>query len=440
MLPPGPRLPAIVQAYRFIFQPLPFVQSMRKKYGDAVRFHSAVGKGVALMDPALVKEVFAAPPDTFEALPMVDPLFGPEAVITASGERHKKLRKLLNPRFHGQQVKGFLSVMQRVIREHVRRLVHSASGGAIVAATDFSQAMALDVIIETVFGETDDLNRDEAREVLRDMVHAFHPSILAGAIFQKPWFPPWRRLLRARAAFDAWANRLIRARRARGEDALGGDVLGVILAARYEDGSAMTESEVRDQLITLLLAGHETSATALAWCVYYLARSPQALAQLRSELEKLGPEPSPEVVLRVSYLDAVVSETLRIEPIVTDVLRVCREPFTVGNKWTVPQGEVIAIMIASIMKDERYFREPERFRPERFLEKKFGLSEYMPFGGGARRCLGAAFAEAELALAIAELALHCEIQLASNEPEHAKRRNVTMGPAGGVQIRVQSRA
>jgi cytochrome P450 len=429
----------MVQAYRFIFQPLPFVRSMRKKYGDAVRFHSAVGKGVALMDPALVKEVFAAPPDTFEALPMVDPLFGPEAVITASGERHKKLRKLLNPRFHGAQVKGFLSVMQRAIRENVQRLLQSASGGQVVAATDFSQAMALDVIIETVFGEAEELNRDEAREVLRNMVHAFHPSILAGGIFQKPWFPPWRRLLRARAAFDAWANRLIRARRARGEDALGGDVLGVILAARYDDGSAMTESEVRDQLITLLLAGHETSATALAWCIYYLARTPEALARLRSELEKLGAEPSPEVVLRVPYLDAVVSETLRIEPIVTDVLRVCREPFTVGNKWTVPQGEVIAIMIASIMKDERFFPEPDRFRPDRFLEKKFSLSEYMPFGGGARRCLGAAFAEAELALAVTELALRCNIQLASDQPEQAKRRNVTMGPARGVQIRVQAR-
>ena len=139
-------------------------------------------------------------------------------------------------------------------------------------------------------------------------------------------------------------------------------------------------------------------------------------------------------------LDAVVSETLRIEPIVTDVLRVCREPFTVGNKWTVEKGDVIAVMMVSIMKDERYFPEPDRFRPERFLEKKFSLSEFMPFGGGARRCLGAAFAEAELALAIAELALTCDVQLATDEPERATRRNVTMGPARGVQIRVRPRA
>lgn len=438
MLPPGPRTPSLLQAYRFIFTPVAHVRAMQQKYGDAVRFHSAVGKGVALMDPTLVRQVFAAPPDTFEALPMVDPLFGPEAVITASGERHKKLRKLLNPRFHGAQVKGFLSVMQQAIREHVTRLGASRESGQVVVAVDFAQAIALDVIIETVFGETEGLDRPRAREVLRNMVHAFHPSILAGGIFQKPWFPPWRRLLRARKAFDDWANEQIRGRRARGEDALGSDVLGVILAARYEDGSAMTESQVRDQLITLLLAGHETSATALAWCIYYLCREPEALAKLRAELDPLGPEPAPEALMRLPYLNAVVSETLRIEPIVTDVLRVCREPFTLGQKWTVPKGEVIAIMIVAIMKDARVFPEPERFRPERFLEKKYGIAEFLPFGGGARRCLGAAFAEAELALAVAQVVQRWNLELESAEPELSTRKNVTMGPARGVRIRINS--
>ena len=440
MLPSGPRSPSLVQAYRFIFQPAEFASALRAKYGDAVRFHSAVGKGVALMDPALVREVFAAPPDTFAALPMLDVLFGPEAVIRVSGEQHRKLRKLLNPRFHGTQVKGFLTTLQRVVREHVARLGQAAASGEVVVATEFSQALALDAILETVFGGDQELDRPAAREVLRNMVHAFHPSILAGSIFQKPWFPPWRRLVKARAAFDAWANEAIRTRRARGEAALGGDVLGVMLAARYEDGSAMSDSELRDQLITLLLAGHETSATALAWCIYYLARAPEVLARLRSELTALGAEAPPEALVRAPYLDAVVSETLRIEPIVTDVLRVCQEPFKLGNKWTIPKGEVVAVMIVSIMKDARVFAEPERFRPERFLEKKFGVAEYLPFGGGARRCLGAAFAEAELALAIAEVAQRWQIELESDQPERATRKNVTMGPARGVRIRVRNRA
>jgi cytochrome P450 family 110 len=230
---------------------------------------------------------------------------------------------------------------------------------------------------------------------------------------------------------------LMRRRRAGGGTDLGRDVLGVLLAARYEDGSAMTESETRDQLITLLLAGHETSATALAWCLYYLAREPEVLAKLRAELDALGPNPAPEAVVRLPYLSAVVSETLRIEPIVTDVLRVCREPITLGGRWTVPRGDVIAVMLIAILKDPRVFPEPDRFRPERFLERKFSVSEFLPFGGGARRCLGAAFAEAELALAIAELVTHWELELESAEPERAKRRNVTMGPARGVRLRVK---
>jgi cytochrome P450 len=169
----------------------------------------------------------------------------------------------------------------------VARLGEAAASGEVVVATEFSQALALDVVLETVFGDSQALDRPAARAVLRNMVHAFHPSILAGRIFQKSWFPPWRRLVQARAAFDVWANDVIRTRRGRGEDALGADVLGVILAARYEDGSPMTDSEVRDQLITLLLAGHETSATALAWCIYYLARTPEVLGRLRSELDAL---------------------------------------------------------------------------------------------------------------------------------------------------------
>jgi cytochrome P450 family 110 len=439
MLPPGPRTPTLLQAYRFIFQPASYTRALREKYGDVVRFSSAIGKGLAVMDPALAREVFAAPPETFATLPMIDPLFGPAAVISVSGERHKKLRKLLNPRFHGAQVRGFLSVMQGVIREHVGQLARLSETGEVVAATEITQALALDVILETVFGESGQLDRPSAREVLRNMVHAFHPSILGGSVFQKPWFPPWRRLLRARLAFDRWADSAIQARRALGEHDLGSDVLGVILAARYDDGSAMSDAEVRDQLITLLLAGHETSATALAWCIYHLAKAPDVLTRLRAELTALGPEPSPEAIMRLPYLDAVVSETLRIEPIVTDVLRVCREPFTLANKWTIPTGEVVAVMIISIMKDARVFAEPERFRPERFLEKKFALAEFLPFGGGARRCLGAAFAEAELALAVAELAQRWDLELESDEPERATRKNLTMGPARGVRIRVRGR-
>jgi cytochrome P450 len=238
--------------------------------------------------------------------------------------------------------------------------------------------------------------------------------------------------------FNDWVTQVAGRRRARGEGGLGDDVLGVLLAARYDDGSAMDEIEVQDQLFTLLIAGHETSAIAMAWTVYHLLRSPEVLARLRVEIDRLGPEPALDAVVRLPYLDAVVSETLRVEPIVTDVARVCREPFTLGQ-WTVPRGYVIAVLLVSILHDPRVFPEPERFRPERFLEKKYSASEFLPFGGGARRCLGSAFAEAELALAIAEIMSRYDLELAGAEPERAARRNLTMGPKHGVRVRVVGR-
>jgi cytochrome P450 len=438
MLPPGPRTPALWQTLRFVTNPGPYGLGIRKKYGDVASFHALFGDGVAVFESGLAREVFSAPPDTFATFPLVEALFGRTSVIAASGAPHRKLRKLLNPRFHGAQVKGFLAAMQRAIRVHVEGLARAAGTGEVIVLGDMTQSLSLDVIIETVFG-AGELDRAVAREVLLASVHAISPAIVGGTTFHKPWFPPWRRFLRANEAFDTWVAGVIRQRRARGEEALGDDVLGVLLAARYEDGSPMDDEEVRDQLLTLLLAGHETSAIAMAWSVYHLLRTPDVLARLREEVDALGPDPAPEAVVRVPYLDAVVSETLRIEPIVTDVVRVCREPFTLGDRWTVPRGHAIVVMLLAILRDARVFPEPERFRPERFLEKKFSASEFLPFGGGARRCLGAAFAEAEVALAVAEIASQWELELASSSPEPSIRRNLTMGPKHGVRVRVLGR-
>jgi cytochrome P450 family 110 len=438
MLPPGPRTPAVWQTYRFVASPEAFSKELSDRYGDAVGFRALVGRGIAILGADLAREVFAAPPDTFAAVSILESLFGPSAVIAISGEPHKKLRKLLNPRFHGAQVKGFLAAMQRAVRVQLSTLDKIAGTGQVVALTDITQALALDVIIETVFGAAE-IDRDAARSALLGIVHGFSPVLAGGSTLHKSWFPPWRRFVRARDAFDRWVAGVVKHRRARGVDALGDDVLGVLLAARYEDGSSMSDVEVRDQLITLLLAGHETSAIAMAWSIYYLLRNPAVLERLRTEINALGPSPTPEAITKLRYLDAVVSETLRIEPIVTDIVRICREPFKLGGRWEVPKGGVVAVLLVSILRDPRVFAEPERFKPERFLEKKFASSEFLPFGGGARRCLGAAFAEAELAIAVAEIITNWELELASAEPERSVRRNLTMGPQNGIRVHVRGK-
>jgi cytochrome P450 len=197
----------------------------------------------------------------------------------------------------------------------------------------------------------------------------------------------------------------------------------------------MADAEIRDQVWTLLAAGHETTAVAIAWGVYWLLREPAVLTRLRAEVGALGKAPSPEALARLPYLDAIVCETLRIEPIVTDVSRRCRLPLRVGP-WTVPQGDVVMVNVGAILDDAAVFREPARFHPERFLEQTFGATHFLPFGGGSKRCLGAAFAQAELAIALATIASAWELKLASDAPERSTRRNITMGPGTGVRVRV----
>jgi cytochrome P450 family 110 len=435
MMPPGPRTPVLWQTFRFVTRPKEHTRKMQRLYGDAVKFHSLAGEGIAVFEATLAREVFAAPADTFEVVEVVPSLFGARAVIATSGALHKRQRKLLNPPFHGPRIKALLGTMQRVVRRHLEPL---ATQSGVVRMADIAQAMTLDVILETVFGSgsSTSVDLERGREILRDIIHSFSPVIMTSKKFHTPLFPPWRRQLRARSAFDGWVDGLITARRRKGEH--GEDLLGLFLSTRYEDGDPIPDAEIRDHLITLLLAGHETSAIAISWATYWLLREPRVLLRLREEIDALGPSPSVEALARLPYLGAVGSESLRIEPVVTDVLRKCRVPMKL-REWTIPAGGCVAVMLGAILEDPRIFPEPERFRPERFLERSFHAGEFLPFGGGQRRCLGAAFAEAELAIAIATIASEWELELADDRPERAVRRNITMGPARGVRIRVAGR-
>jgi cytochrome P450 len=433
MLPPGPLSPAFWQSLRFATSPRSYSAAITSRYGLVTRFRSLNGNGVAIADPEIARQLFAADGETFGSHPMHGDVFGAYSVLATSGALHLRQRKLLNPRFHGARVRAFLETMQRVVHEHLDGLRKAASEGRVVVMIDLAQALTLDVILETVFGDTVGLERPKARAILRDMIGATSSMFVFASALRSPAFPPWRNFIRRRAAFDAWVDDMIARRRARQN--LGGDILGLLLEARYDDGSAMADAEIRDLAMTLLLAGHETTAIAIAWGVYWLLREPAALARLRGAIDALGPEPSAEALSREPYLQAVIAETLRIEPIVTDVGRICRVPLTLGP-FTVPAGEYAIVNVAAIFASEALFPEPARFRPERFLETSFSAWQFMPFGGGSRRCLGAAFAEAELAIALGTIASEWDLALAEGRPERAARRNITMGPRHGVRVRV----
>jgi cytochrome P450 family 110 len=436
MLPPGSWTPAFWQTYRFLTAPREYSKTISTRYGKISRFRGLNGHGVAIADPELARAVFAAEPDTFETAPVLTDIFGSHSVIAVSGPKHKGQRKLLNPRFHGVRIKAYLQVMQRVVRDHLEGWQRAREDGSVVVVHDLAQALTLDVIIETVFGDSLGGERSSAREIVRDLMGALSPTFVAARALRSSLYPPWRTFVRRRAAFDGWVDRMTFDRRARGD--LGTDILGLLLEARYDDGASMPDVEIRDQLMTLLLAGYETTAIAFAWGVYWLLREPSTLELLRRSIDDLGPDPSLEALVRLPYLQAVIAETLRVEPIVTDVGRICHVPLEIGP-FTIPAGELAIVNVSAILADPDLFPEPHRFRPDRFLGRGFHAGEFMPFGGGSRRCLGAAFAESELAIALAAVAADWELVLADDRPEEAVRRNITMGPKRGVRVRVLGR-
>ena len=427
MLPRGPRTPKFWQTYQYLQHPKEYVRKLSADYGPATRFRMLQGNGLTVASPELAREVFATDPASYSTVPAIAELFGVRSVISTYGDEHKRQRKLLNPRFHGARMKTFFATMQRVVENHIDEW----KPGAKLVMGDVATEITLHIILETVFGAKASLDRKRAHAVLEEVGKAFVPSLLAFPRMGRKVFPVWRRFDRARAMFDTWVDEIIAERRASHE--LGDDILGVLLEARYEDGSPIDDVELRDHLLTLLAAGHETTAVALSWGIGHLSSHPDALTKLRREIAAGGG--TPEALTKLPYLAAVGSESLRIEPIVTDVARICRVPVKIGE-WTVPPGEMIAVMVGSILGDATIYEEPDSFRPERFLEKKPAANEFLPFGGGSRRCLGAAFAEAELAIAIGTIASRWNVELTEARPERAVRRNITMGPKRGIPIRV----
>jgi cytochrome P450 len=430
-LPPGPRS-ALLATIGLIRDPYAMQRSLRARYGKLVTFPSLNGKLVLGLSPEHAKAVFTAPPETFTtfATDTIAEVVEPESLLVSDGARHKRDRKLLTPPFHGARMRAYGDAMQEIARARVERW----RVGDVVRMHDEATAMTLDVILRSVFGVATGPELDRGRAILGQVVHHFRPSILFTRRLHTPLFPAWRAFLRTREELRAWLQQRIDQARAEGP---GEDLLGLMLAARYDDGSAMSDREIAVQLVTLLIAGHETTSIALTWAVYWLLRHPAALARLRDELDALGPEPEPEAVAKLPFLGAVCDEAMRLHVIVPEVLRGLKKPLVMGHH-EIPAGFGVGVGIAAIHEDPAIYPEPHAFRPERFLERKFGPFEHLPFGGGHRRCIGAAFALYEMKLVLATVTSSLELASAGPE-ERPVRRNVTMAPAHGVPVRVVGR-
>ncbi|MDZ4858508.1 MAG: cytochrome P450, partial [Candidatus Hydrogenedentes bacterium] len=252
--------------------------------------------------------------------------------------------------------------------------------------------------------------------------------------FRKWWFPPWRRFQRIKRSSADFLARYMSERRAVGKES--SDVLGILMASRHEDGTTVSNDEILGKLGTIVMAGHKNSAAALAWALYELAHQPSALGRLREELDALGPDPDPESIAKLPYLGAVCDEVLRLHTTHTEIARMCQVPLKLLG-YTVPKGASVGVGICAIHQDSAIYPEPERFQPERFIGRSFSPFEYLPYGGGHRRCIGASLAAFEIRVALATIVMRWELESLGTERD--ARKNIVMGPKRGVPMRVTAR-
>jgi cytochrome P450 family 135 len=426
-LPPGPTLPRPITVARFILQPTRFLDDCRRRYGDLFTVRLSAQRTVVITsDPELVREVLTGDPNLLragEGNVVLRPLLGSSSVLTLDGPQHLRQRRLLLPPFHGERMRHYGELMREVAERHVARW----PVGSAFPTQPRMQAITLEVILRAVFGAEDERRLEQLAAPLRRLLDAtgsrLRLLLLQATSSERGPRSPWGRFRALIEPGDRVIMEQIHARRSAPER---DDVLSLLLAARDEDGRPLSDAELRDELMTLLVAGHETTATALSWTLERITRHPDVMARLFEERREGGDE----------YLDAVIKETLRLRPVVPAVVRCLAEPMELGGR-TLPAGVNIAPSIYLLHRRPDLYPEPEAFRPERFLDRPPGTYEWIPFGGGIRRCLGASFALFELRVVLSTILARAQLAPARSRGERVTRRAVTFTPARGGRILVE---
>ncbi len=429
-VPPGPRS-RLACTFRLARAPLHHLPRWLAAFGDPFRVPLLTGAVVVTADPTSLRTLFTADPDSFDLYSprSLLPILGPGSLILRAGPEHRSERRLLMPPFHGARMRTYGAAMAAISGQQLADL----APGQPFLALALGQRISLDIIIRTVFGVDDDQRRHDFRHAVAAALAVAHPLLLFVPAFQRRLFGlgPFDRLLRAQDHLLALLRQQIAA--VRPDAAARDDILSLLLAARHDDDSPMSEPDVLDELRTLLIAGHETTAIALAWALDHVHRDPAVLARLRGELDPLGPDPRPEALAGLAYLGAVCSETLRLHPVVPGVARRLRVPLELGGH-RLPPGTSVLASIHLAHHREPTFSDPTRFHPDRFLGAAYSPYQYLPFGGGHRRCIGAAFAQHELKVVLGTILARADLELRDPRPVAAVRRNLTMGPATGIPL------
>jgi len=383
------------------------------------------GESMVTGDPALIKDLFTTGSELVGRAPNLGAVLGPGSTFSLDGDEHRERRKLLVPPFHGKRMAGY----ETIVEEEVMREVDAWPEGREFETLQPMMRITLNAILRTVFGAHGSAF-DELRRLFPPMVPLASRMAVMPAVLRRDFgaWSPWARVQRYRGRYDEIIADLIA--EARADPALGdrADVLALMLHARYEDGSPIPDSHIADELLTLLAAGHETTATTLAWAIERLRRHPRLLSRLTAEID----------AGRTELLQATIWEVQRTRPVVEATIRVTRERIRLGP-WVIPEGHTIIASIALSHRSERNFADPDVFDPDRFRGRTPDSHTWIPYGGGIRRCIGAAFANMEMTVTLRTLLREFELGTTYAAGERRHSRGVATAPARGGRAVVYRR-
>jgi cytochrome P450 len=417
----------VLQTLAWALAPTWVMDGCRQRLGEAftLTFSPSGMKLVLISDPEAVKTVFTAPPDVAPSGAGNSPVasvMGPSSVIVLTGPEHMRQRKLLLPPFHGERMREY----EEVIVEATRRDMADWPLGRPMRLQERTRAITLEVILRAVFGVEAE-RMGALKEAIGGLLKPMNPLAIVLIALRRPTLErPRGAIGRALDHLDEVIYEELTRRRAQEDLVERRDILSLLMQARDEDGQPMTDSELRDELVTLLLAGHETTATSVAWAVERLVRHPQKLRRLQEEIESGGED----------YMTAVINETLRVRPVVPVVTRILQEELQVGP-YMLPAGTRVVPSIYLTNRNPRVYDDPEEFRPERFLEDGPDTFSWIPFGGGIRRCIGASFAQLEMRLMLRTMLSELEPSVPGGlwrRGEWVRRRAITLVPAAGARV------
>ncbi|MEA5582391.1 cytochrome P450 [Nodularia harveyana UHCC-0300] len=435
------KTPYFLQQLQWVADPVGYMEKAVQQYPD-IFTANVVGFGnnlVFVNDSQGIQEILTNDRKKFfasgEKNKILQPLIGDYSVMMLDGDRHRKRRQLVMPSFHGDRMRSYSQAITDITAKVWSQLPHNQS----FTARDVTQDITLQVMLQTVFGVYAGERHQQLKAQLQRIADVFRSPLTSSLLFfpslQKnlgAW-SPWGKFLRDRQELDNLIYAEIAERRQQNfENRV--DILSLLMSATDEAGHPMTDQELRDELMTLLFAGYETTATSMAWGLYLIHKHPEVREKLLEELDSLGDSPDPMSIFRLPYLTAVCNEILRIYPVAMLTFpRIVKEPMELLG-YSLKPGTAVCGCIYLTHQREDLYSEPKKFKPERFLERQFSPYEFIPFGGGVRRCMGEALAVFELKIVLAKIISSYQLALVDDQPEVPRRRGVTLAPGRGVTM------